>query len=140
MELPRFERIHPAAPDLKKVEDNAAAYAERLTGSRGLLSHGLTLGDNFKGRVLTVQRFTAPATPWPEDQQPQLNLGDSYPGVPQVVLVLSAALEGSVRRSGPHTATWEVGRVGQFLAVRLVEVAGLAPGSTYTLTVAVLAG
>lgn len=140
MELPRFERIHPAAPDLKRVEDNAAAYADRLTGPRGLLSHGLTFADHFRGRVLTVSRFTCPATPWPEESQPQLTLGEGFPGSPQVVLVLAAALEGTARRSGPHTATWEAGRAGQFSTVRLIDVAGLTPGSTYTLTVAILAG
>ena len=75
---------------------------------------------------------------WPTTSQPVVLLGEDYPGTPEVVRVEDAVTEAGVHL-GPCAVEWEADTVGGRKAVRLRRVAGLTPGTKYTLILAVLA-
>jgi len=75
---------------------------------------------------------------WPTASQPVVVLGEDYPGTPEVVRVEDAVTAAGVHL-GPCAAEWSTEEVGGRKAVRLRRIAGLTPGTKYTLTLAVLA-
>lgn len=63
--LPKFQRARGTQPigpgALARLEENVATYAAALTDERrGLLAHGLTFEDHFRGCVLTLTGVEVP--------------------------------------------------------------------------------
>lgn len=60
MRLPKFRTLRPGGL-LGRVEDNMEEFARALTDERsGLLAHGLTASDNYRGRVFRLKGVVTP--------------------------------------------------------------------------------
>ena len=123
MQLPAFDRLRPADTLLARLEENVARVLDPLR--QRILQRGLSLGEHFRGEMLT-QALTLPlAAPV------VVELTADFSG-PVGFLQVLEAVRADGRRFAGCTVEYEPATAGNLHTLRLHAVGGLSAG-TYTL-------